>query len=553
MAASITGRFDPSALERGVEALKELSTASNANKAFELLKAQEVTKQKELQAECEQLKTHRTQIQSHKAEQDAEERRRTQEHQGEQERRTAEYKNRLDNELYQSKMEEQQKQIDQQLQMQEHQFQRQEELRKQSNLGLEEEKRQTMREAARLDREVAAARAKAEATGRIQHERENLEVRIREMRARMAEERKTKMESLQAIFSGLGSGSKALLEDRTKMASLVGGLTALAVGVYGARAVTRVAGNMVERSLMRPPLVRETSRFHLRGGTGGSFSRFLPSFKRKQEHKLLENIILDEELASRLEWTSNSLINAKKNGTPFRHMLLHGPPGTGKTLFARTLSKQSGLDYAIMSGGDVGPLGREAVNELNKLFSWANSSRKGLILFIDEADAFLRAGRGAENGSMSEEARNVLSAFLHHTGTESDKFAVIMATNIRSSLDRAVLDRVDESFEFPLPGLEERKRMLQLFMEEHIRKPTTKGKTIEIDEELSKPEWLEDVAKRTEGFSGRQLAKLVIAYQAAVFGSGTTRLTANLAEVVLQYKLIHREEDAHKAAKASEY
>ena len=50
------------------------------------------------------------------------------------------------------------------------------------------------------------------------------------------------------------------------------------------------------------------------------------------------------------------------------------------------------------------------------------------------------------------------------------------------------------------------------------------------------------MAKRTEGFSGRQLAKLVLAYQAAVFGSGAPRLTPGLAETVLQYKLAHREE-----------
>merc|ERR1719326_989150 len=186
---------------------------------------------------------------------------------------------------------------------------------------------------------------------------------------------------------------------------------------------------------------------------------------------VLENIVLEDELTERLQWTTNSVVNAKKNGTPFRHLLLHGPPGTRKTLFARTLSMNSGLGYAIMSGGDVGPLGKEAVHELNKLFSWANTSRKGLILFIDEADAFLRRGRAAE-AAMSEEARNVLSAFLHHTGTENDKFMVVMATNVREILDRAVLDRVDERFEFPLPSQPQRILMLQMFMEQHIRKPT---------------------------------------------------------------------------------
>merc|ERR1719443_335712 len=177
---------------------------------------------------------------------------------------------------------------------------------------------------------------------------------------------------------------------------------------------------------MRPPLVRETSRFTwnraLTGGWRWPWS--------KTDAKIMDQIVLEEELSQRLDWTTNSLVNAKKNGTPFRHLMLYGPPGTGKTLFARTLSRQSGLDYAIMSGGDVGPLGKDAVHELNKLFDWANSSNKGLILFIDEADAFLRAGRQSE-AAMSEEARNVLSSFLHHTGTESDKFMVVMATNVR--------------------------------------------------------------------------------------------------------------------------
>ena len=52
-----------------------------------------------------------------------------------------------------------------------------------------------------------------------------------------------------------------------------------------------------------------------------------------------------------------------------------GPPGTGKTLFAKGLSRHSGLDYAIITGGDVAPLGREAVSEMHKLFDWAQASR----------------------------------------------------------------------------------------------------------------------------------------------------------------------------------
>ena len=42
----------------------------------------------------------------------------------------------------------------------------------------------------------------------------------------------------------------------------------------------------------------------------------------------------------------------------FRNVLMHGPPGTGKTLFAKKLAQHSGLDYAILTGGDVAPMGR---------------------------------------------------------------------------------------------------------------------------------------------------------------------------------------------------
>lgn len=545
---NITGKFDPSALERGAKALKEIGESPNANKAFELTKAAEVTKQKELQAQIEGQQTQRQQAALQRTQLEGEEQRKTISHKNEQEKRTAEYKARLDNELYQNKLEEQQKQIDQQLGLQHEQFMRQEETRKKNNFALEEEKRKTMGEQSKLDQQTAIARAQAEAKGRTEQERENVEVRLREMRAKASEDRKTHLDSIQAIFSGLGVGGKALLEDRTKMATLVGGLTVLALGVYSARSATRVAGNLMEKKLMRPPLVRETSRF-----TWNRDNFTLSRFFRPKEKQLMDSIVLEDELSERLTWTTNSLINARVNGTPYRHLLLHGPPGTGKTLFARTLARQSGLDYAIMSGGDVGPLGQDAVQELNKLFEWANSSKKGMVLFIDEAEAFLRTGRGSEHGAMSEQARNVLSAFLHHTGTESDKFVVVLATNIKEILDRAVIDRIDDSFAFPMPSLPERERMLDMFMQEHIFKETKRGKVIQVDEEVRDPAFIKDIAVRTDGFSGRQLAKLVIAYQAAVFGSGTTKLTKGLAEAVLSYKLVNREEEAVKAAAQADY
>lgn len=52
-----------------------------------------------------------------------------------------------------------------------------------------------------------------------------------------------------------------------------------------------------------------------------------------------------------------------------------------------------------------------------QVFDWAGTSRKGLILFIDEAEGFLRK----RHENISEELRMAISAFLYRTGTQTDK------------------------------------------------------------------------------------------------------------------------------------
>lgn len=42
------------------------------------------------------------------------------------------------------------------------------------------------------------------------------------------------------------------------------------------------------------------------------------------------------------------------------------------------LAKHSGMDYAILTGGDVAPMGKDAVASIHKVFDWANTSRKGV-------------------------------------------------------------------------------------------------------------------------------------------------------------------------------
>ncbi len=57
---------------------------------------------------------------------------------------------------------------------------------------------------------------------------------------------------------------------------------------------------------------------------------------------------------------------------------------------------------------------------------------------------------------MSENLRNVLSALLYQTGTQSEHYMLVLATNRPEDLDRAITDRIDEALHFDLPRLEVR-------------------------------------------------------------------------------------------------
>ena len=100
------------------------------------------------------------------------------------------------------------------------------------------------------------------------------------------------------------------------------------------------------------------------------------------------------------------------------------------------------------------------------MFDWSERSRRGLLLFIDEADAFL----GRRSDDMSEGLRGSLNAMLYRTGDQSRDFMVVLATNRPGDLDDAVLDRMDEALEFGLPGKQERQRILQLYLDKYIIK-----------------------------------------------------------------------------------
>jgi ATPase family AAA domain-containing protein 3A/B len=95
---------------------------------------------------------------------------------------------------------------------------------------------------------------------------------------------------------------------------------------------------------------------------------------------------------------------------------------------------------------------------------------------------------------------------------------MVYATNQPAQFDEAVMDRIDEMVEFDLPGPSERRKMIALYIEKYLLNPPGRWAKKVVTEGIGDAE-IEEVVQRTEGFSGRAISKLAIAWQAAAYGT----------------------------------
>ncbi|KAG7382028.1 ATPase AAA domaincontaining protein [Phytophthora pseudosyringae] len=397
-----------------------------------------------------------------------------------------------------------------------------------------------------LERNTTLEKAAIDVDGRIRQQRANQDIEMAQLQQRLEADRVKLMQALQATFDNIGQGISVLLADKQKLMKFVGGFVALAAGIYLSREAIRIVGKLIEQRLGKPSLVRETSR------SSGAFG-FLSALFRRTSAKgqdELADVVLRSVLETRVFEIARSTRNALLHGAPYRHLLLYGPPGTGKTMVAKRLARASGMDYAILSGGDVGPLGSDAVTELHALFKWANSSPRGVLIFIDEAEAFLGC-RATRKTHMSEAMRNALNALLYHTGTQSKKFMLVVATNRPEDLDTAVTDRIDDTLHFDLPEAKERVRLLQMYFNEyvaHLAGPPASASTGKPDKAAvsALPPVLDasvmaQYGEMTTGMSGREIAKMMLYMQSIVYAQDEVVVTPKLVDRVVNEKV-----DEHK-------
>ena len=224
-----------------------------------------------------------------------------------------------------------------------------------------------------------------------------------------------------------------------------------------------------------------------------------------------------EEVAELIDFLKDPKKFQKMGARIPKGVLLVGPPGTGKTLLAKAVAGEANVPFYYISGSDFVELFvGVGASRVRDMFKQAKHNAPCLI-FIDEIDAVGRQ-RGAGLGGGHDEREQTLNQLL----TEMDGFGanegiiIIAATNRPDVLDPALLrpGRFDRQVTVNLPDVKGREEILKVHAE---------GKT------FARGIKLENIAKRTVGFSGADLENLL--NEAALLAVRRNKKSITMAEI----------------------
>lgn len=179
-------------------------------------------------------------------------------------------------------------------------------------------------------------------------------------------------------------------------------------------------------------------------------------------------------------------------------VILYGPPGTGKTLIAKAVAGEANCAFYAIAGSSFDDmLVGVGAKRVRDLFQKARKTSPSII-FIDEIDsvASKRGKNDVMGGSgIADQTINQLLAEMDGFSTDSGVI-VIGATNRLDVLDEAILrpGRFDRQIQVTLPDIKGREEILKIH---------AKNKNISSNVNLN------EVARRTPGFSGAQLENVL--------------------------------------------
>ena len=179
---------------------------------------------------------------------------------------------------------------------------------------------------------------------------------------------------------------------------------------------------------------------------------------------------------------------------PVNKILLYGPPGTGKTMLAAAASNELDASFYSVKASDL--LSKwfgESPRLISMLYKEAAANAPAVI-FMEEFDALAPQRGGSDSGAERRIVSTLLAELdgLVERGKEDVYVLTIAATNLPWNIDPAILSRFGARLLYvPLPDADGRSQILQ-------KQTEARGY------ELAVP--LDELAKRTRGFSGRDIA-----------------------------------------------
>ncbi len=203
---------------------------------------------------------------------------------------------------------------------------------------------------------------------------------------------------------------------------------------------------------------------------------------------------LKQELLQRVIWVLQDKEKAARYRLlPPNGMLLYGPPGCGKTFFAKKFAEESGFNYYLVNGSDLGSTYIHGTQgKIADLFQKAEMNAPSVICF-DEFDSFVPA-RGSDSARNRAEEVNEFLSQLNNCA-ERGVF-VIGTTNRVDMIDPAVLrkGRMDLKYEIPAPDAETRRAMFAIHL---------KGRPLSDDVDLDR------LALLSDGYASSDIAFIV--------------------------------------------